>query len=103
MLPASYDVSALLEEATLIHSHSLRFFFISLSKTHPATYLNKMLFGSQEGKLQLWNLKTKKLIFTFKGWGSPVTCVEQSPAVDVVAVGLVSPFHFFPFSRDSLG
>jgi hypothetical protein len=61
-----------------------------------------MLFGSQEGALQLWNVKTKKMVYAFKGWGSPITSVEQSPAVDVVAVGLVrltlllSPFcHFF--------
>lgn len=58
-------------------------------QTHPPTYLNKMLFGSQEGTIQLWNLKTKKLVYGFKGWGSPVLCIEPSPAIDVVAVGLV--------------
>ena len=26
---------------------------------HPSTYLNKMLFGSKQGKLQLWNIRTK--------------------------------------------
>jgi len=55
---------------------------------HPETYLNKILFGSSEGPLQLWNLKTNKLVYTFKGWDSGVTVLEQSPAVDVIAIGL---------------
>lgn len=44
---------------------------------HPSTYLNKILLGSHEGSLQLWNLKNNKLIYTFKGWGSPVVVLEQ--------------------------
>lgn len=55
---------------------------------HPSTYLNKFLLGSDQGLLQLWNLKTSKLIHTFNGWGSPVTVLEQSPALDVIAIGL---------------
>jgi len=58
------------------------------SIVHPETYLNKVLFGSTEGTLQLWNLKTMKMIYSFKGWGSGVTCLEQSPAVDVIGIGL---------------
>lgn len=57
---------------------------------HPSTYLNKILLGSQQGVLQLWNVKSNKLLYTFPGWGSGVTVLEQAPAVDVVAVGLVS-------------
>ena len=30
----------------------------------------------------------RTLLHEFKGWSSPVTCMVQSPAVDVVAVGL---------------
>uniref|UniRef100_A0A1B6HHV9 Uncharacterized protein n=1 Tax=Homalodisca liturata TaxID=320908 RepID=A0A1B6HHV9_9HEMI len=55
---------------------------------HPFTYLNKVLFGSQQGSLQLWNLRTSKLIYTFPGWDSPVTVLEQSTAIDVVGIGL---------------
>jgi WD40 repeat protein len=33
---------------------------------HPDAYLNKILIGSEEGPLQLWNLKTQKMIFEFK-------------------------------------
>ena len=57
---------------------------------HPFTYLNKILVGSHSGELQLWNVKTIKRIYEFKKWtfgGSGVTCLSQSPVVDVVAVG----------------
>ncbi|KAK3090298.1 hypothetical protein FSP39_010724 [Pinctada imbricata] len=55
---------------------------------HPSTYLNKVVLGSKQGELQLWNILKDKLLYTFPGWGSPVTVIEQSPAVDVVAIGL---------------
>uniref|UniRef100_A0A3B5KSB5 WD repeat domain 36 n=1 Tax=Xiphophorus couchianus TaxID=32473 RepID=A0A3B5KSB5_9TELE len=53
---------------------------------HPSTYLNKVLLGSRQGALQLWNIRTK-LLFTFPGWSAAVTVLQQSPAVDVVGVG----------------
>ncbi|XP_053605696.1 WD repeat-containing protein 36 [Plodia interpunctella] len=53
---------------------------------HPPTYLNKILLGSQQGQLQLWNIRTSKLVHTFDKWKSPVTIIEPAPAVDVVAV-----------------
>nr|CAD1831831.1 unnamed protein product [Ananas comosus var. bracteatus] len=55
--------------------------------THPDTYLNKVIIGSQEGPLQLWNVSTKKKLYEFKGWNSSVCCCVASPALDVVAVG----------------
>jgi U3 small nucleolar RNA-associated protein 21 len=69
---------------------------------HPDTYLNKVLIGTRQGPLYLWNIRfvtryfsfaneefrTQKLIHTFDGWGSAVCTVVQSPAVDIVAVGL---------------
>ncbi|XP_041915856.1 WD repeat-containing protein 36 [Alosa sapidissima] len=57
---------------------------------HPSTYLNKILFGSSQGGLQLWNIKSNKLLYTFPGWTSAVTVLQQTPAVDVVGVGLAS-------------
>lgn len=57
---------------------------------HPPTYLNKILLGSQQGQLQLWNLKTSKLIYTFNGWNSAVTVTEPAPAIDVVAIALAN-------------
>ncbi|XP_012252233.2 WD repeat-containing protein 36 [Athalia rosae] len=57
---------------------------------HPSTYINKVLLGSEQGELQLWNLKSAKMIYTFAGWNSPVSVLEQAPAIDVIAVGLAS-------------
>ncbi|XP_040277548.1 WD repeat-containing protein 36 isoform X1 [Bufo bufo] len=57
---------------------------------HPSTYMNKVLLGSQQGSLQLWNVKSNKLLFSFPGWKMGVTVLQQAPAVDVVAVGLTS-------------
>uniref|UniRef100_A0A3P9MJS8 WD repeat domain 36 n=1 Tax=Oryzias latipes TaxID=8090 RepID=A0A3P9MJS8_ORYLA len=54
---------------------------------HPSTYLNKVLLGSSQGALQLWNIKSSKLLYTFTGWSAGVTALQQSPAVDVVGVG----------------
>ncbi|XP_039138391.1 WD repeat-containing protein 36 [Dioscorea cayenensis subsp. rotundata] len=54
---------------------------------HPDTYLNKVIIGSQEGSLQLWNISTKNKLYEFKGWDSPVHCCVASPALDVIAVG----------------
>ncbi|XP_063634058.1 WD repeat-containing protein 36 [Cydia splendana] len=57
---------------------------------HPPTYLNKILLGSKQGPLQLWNLHTSKLVYTFKGWKARVLVLEPAPAVDVVAIGLTN-------------
>lgn len=63
--------------------------FQPTSFLHPSTYLNKILFGSQQGTMQLWNIKHRKLIHEFKSFGSPITCMVQSPVVDVVGIGLL--------------
>ncbi|XP_041359034.1 WD repeat-containing protein 36-like isoform X2 [Gigantopelta aegis] len=55
---------------------------------HPVAYLNKILLGSKQGIMQLWNIKTDRMIYRFKSWDIPITVIEQAPAVDVVAVGL---------------
>lgn len=58
----------------------------------PHTYLNKLLIGTKDGRLQLWNVQTQSLVYAFKkaSWSSAVLKVEQSPAVDVVAVALAN-------------
>lgn len=57
---------------------------------HPPTYLNKVLLGSKQGRLQLWNLNTSKLVYTFNGWNSCVKITEPAPAIDVVAIALAN-------------
>ncbi|KAH9489302.1 WD repeat-containing protein 36 [Bulinus truncatus] len=62
-------------------------FFVT-AIAHPHTYMNKILLGSEQGTLQLWNINSNKLIYTFAGWGAGITVIEQSTAIDVMAVGL---------------
>jgi U3 small nucleolar RNA-associated protein 21 len=56
---------------------------------HPSTYVNKMLFASVNGEMQLWNIRSLKKLYTFKAYPSPITYLSQSPSIDVVAVGLL--------------
>ncbi|KNC71582.1 hypothetical protein SARC_15877, partial [Sphaeroforma arctica JP610] len=42
----------------------------------------------RQGKLILYNLHSHKIVYEFKGWGCAVLCIQQSPAIDVVGVGL---------------
>ncbi|VDD81570.1 unnamed protein product [Mesocestoides corti] len=55
---------------------------------HPSGYGDKLLLGSSQGPLQLWKTSSQKPIYWFKGFGSSVTCIVQTPAVDVCAIGL---------------
>lgn len=56
---------------------------------HPATYVNKVLVGASDGSMQLRNINTGALLYTFK-MGSRICCIEGSPALDVVGVGLAN-------------
>lgn len=55
---------------------------------HPATYLNKILIGSASGALRLYNVRTLKCVYEFASLNSAIRCIEQSPALDVLAIGL---------------
>jgi U3 small nucleolar RNA-associated protein 21 len=75
---------------------------------HPATYVNKFVIGFENGQLELWNIRTKTLVYTFTAHRAhftkaaaldnakavikfpAVTFIEQSPACDVCAVGFSS-------------
>lgn len=75
--------------------------FVASSLLHPATYLNKILLGSTDGQLALWNIRTGSLVHAYDSQqlrtaaagpnaASPSAAIvnlTQSPAVDVVAVG----------------
>ena len=90
------------------------------SISHPATYLNKIVIGYENGQIELWNIQKKAIIYTFashlsllsrrasshEGYVDPfgdveeteekssttpsVVSFEQSPACDVVGVGFSS-------------
>ena len=61
---------------------------------HPHTYLNKILIGGYDGDLLLLNVRSKKVIHEFKCLThlqrSKITVLEQSPAVDTIAIGTTS-------------
>ena len=56
---------------------------------HPQTYLNKILVGSSDGRIRVLNINTGKVIYEFASLESSVEPIVASPAVDVVAVGLL--------------
>ena len=52
-----------------------------------------MLLGSSDGSLRLLNIRTGKLIYHFlpdANFDGEVTVLEQSTAVDIIAVGLAN-------------
>ena len=55
---------------------------------HPLSYLNKLLLGDEEGSLFVVNVRSCKCVHRFAPLGSGVTAIAQSPAIDVVSVGL---------------
>ena len=58
--------------------------------THPHTYRNKVLLGTQSGKCILLNLKTRKVVHIFDVFQSPIQVLAASPVIDVVAVGMAN-------------
>jgi U3 small nucleolar RNA-associated protein 21 len=63
--------------------------FTASAILHPSTYLNKVLVSSNQGSMQIWNMRTNQLIYSFKSFDSPITSLTQSPVVDVIAIGLL--------------
>eukprot|EP00037_Helgoeca_nana_P000952 m.24549 g.24549 ORF g.24549 m.24549 type:complete len:919 (+) comp11276_c0_seq1:225-2981(+) len=61
--------------------------FAVTAMAHPGTYLNKVLLGSRQGRLQIWNVRSRRMVFEFAGHRSAVSCLEPAPVLDVVAVG----------------
>lgn len=71
--------------------------FIPHAGLHPATYVNKILLGGRSTvaadngtKMILLNVRTGKMLHSFQclsNSGGTITTLEQSPAVDTVAVG----------------
>lgn len=90
----------------LIQTLSFHDDFTASTLLHPATYLNKVIIGSSDGTMQLWNIRTGSLIHTFSSddirggkistTHAGIVSLTQSPAVDILAVafadGLVSIF-----------
>lgn len=55
---------------------------------HPLSYVNKILVGFDDGHLELWNIQSRKLIYSFGTQGAPVRCLSGSNVCDIVVMGL---------------
>lgn len=77
-------------EEIVAETHFSNKVFMITTMMHPATYINKILLGSEQGTMQLWNIGNISIIKNYSGWGCSISVIEQAPAVDVVAVGLVN-------------
>lgn len=56
---------------------------------HPPTYVNKILVGSSDGRMQLWNIVTGKLLYEFSSLSqSSIECLVPSSGLDIVGVGM---------------
>ncbi|KAJ2002216.1 rRNA-processing protein utp21, partial [Coemansia thaxteri] len=56
---------------------------------HPSTYVNKIVIGSAQGSMQVWNIQTRRCLYEFKSFGSGIACMVQAPVIDVLALGLL--------------
>nr|CDI54987.1 related to S. pombe beta-transducin [Melanopsichium pennsylvanicum 4] len=74
--------------------------FVACSLLHPATYINKILIGSTDGQLALWNIRTGSPVHSYNAEqlrsaaahptpniSAAIVNLTQSPAVDIVAIG----------------
>lgn len=75
------------EQGEVVSETNLPPGFVTTSLVHPAAYVNKVLLGAQDGRCLLLNLRTSRIIHMFGPFPSPITLLEPSPVVDVVAVG----------------
>lgn len=63
--------------------------FEATCMAHPDTYLDKVIVGSADGRLQLWNFSSNSKLHEFQvGQGTAICCLVPSPALDVVGIGL---------------
>lgn len=69
--------------------HEAKATFTCCTMMHPATYINKVLLGSREGTLRLFNVRRLSVVHTFTSlkFDCSISCIEQAPALDLVAVG----------------
>ncbi|KAJ2338013.1 rRNA-processing protein utp21, partial [Coemansia sp. RSA 2618] len=56
---------------------------------HPSTYVNKIVIGSAQGTMQVWNIQSRRCLYEFKSFGSGIACMVQAPVIDVLALGLL--------------
>ncbi|KAJ1964328.1 rRNA-processing protein utp21 [Dipsacomyces acuminosporus] len=63
--------------------------FLITAVVHPSTYVNKVVVGSAQGTMQVWNIQTRRCLYQFKSFGAGIACMAQAPVIDVIALGLL--------------
>jgi U3 small nucleolar RNA-associated protein 21 len=86
--------SATLEHYTTIHpGHGRRGATITGGVCNMPTYLNKILVGTSDGCVEVWNVSTGKLLYTVFPSASDegaVTALEPTPALSIFAIAYAS-------------
>lgn len=72
---------------------SLQNDFTPTCMVHPDTYINKVVIGSEEGRLQVWNFSTGKMVFESSGWWVVI--------VFIFCFTIPLPCHFFQPQRQT--
>jgi U3 small nucleolar RNA-associated protein 21 len=84
---------AIHKDSIIIYNHDLELMNeLSIKATmtlHPNTYLNKILVVNSK-IMQLWNINTMKLVFEFKPFEHEISCIVQSPSIDIIAIGFLN-------------
>ncbi|CAK0785298.1 hypothetical protein CVIRNUC_008505 [Coccomyxa viridis] len=62
--------------------------FAPTCMAHPDTYLNKVVVGSQQGSMQLWNFVKGTKLYEFSVADCAIKCLAPSPALDVIGIGM---------------
>lgn len=70
---------------------------------HPHTYLNKVIEVMRGGRMVLFNISSRKEIYSYKPFCSEITSIEQTAVIDIVGVGLkTGAIHIFNLKTDKI-
>ena len=56
--------------------------------TAVVNYSSKIVIGTHQGHLELWNFNSGVMVHKFEGFGCQITALASSPAADTIGVGL---------------
>ncbi|KAH9411292.1 hypothetical protein HK407_06g11230 [Ordospora pajunii] len=70
---------------------------------HPHTYVNKVIKVLKGGQMVLFNVMSRKVIYTYKAFESMISVIEQSSVIDVAGIGLEDgTIHIFNLKSDKM-
>lgn len=90
------------KEGEEIHVINLHPQFNVTAILHPLTYLNKILIGSDNGRLQLWNINTCKLIYEFKPFDNNCIIFIIYLFYIIIRYSFIMPITSFRYSHSGI-